>query len=243
MPGDTPPSRPHHPPADREAELRRAVDEERERVAREIHDELAQELFALRLLAESVAAGTGPDLPARARRVAELAAQAEHTVRALSRRYSPPEAPCDFESAVRELASRHSAEVAFHLALPPGRVARWAGHHLHRIVQEAVTNAVRHGGATTIAVALDCDRPNWLLRVGDDGRGFDPASCEPGLGLRNMRFRANQLGGHFQIGSSALGGAEVLCEFPAAPEGAQSAGPPALIGRDAAGQPFPPASG
>jgi signal transduction histidine kinase len=212
MRDQSPPSR-----AELARELLRAVDEERERVAREIHDELAQELFALRLLAESVAEAGGADLSARARRVAELAAKVEQTARDLAHSYSSlSTSGGSFGSAIRALAQRHHSRTTFDLTeLPEAHFKGGTASHLHRIVQEAVTNAIRHGAASHIRIALRTDAPQWQVVVEDNGTGFDPSRIAQGLGLRTMAYRAAQIGGVLRVERISGSGMRVVCEFPA----------------------------
>lgn len=210
----------HRSPATRTdlaPELLRAVDEERERVAREIHDELAQELFALRLLAESVVEASGADRTTRARRVAELAARVEQTARDLAHSYSSlSETGGNLGRAIRTLVQRHDGRVRFDLsALPEVRFDGGTASHLHRIVQEAVTNAVRHGSASHIRITLETGTPRWQLCIEDNGAGFDPPLTLEGLGLRTMAYRAAQIGGSLRVERNRGPGMLVICEFPA----------------------------
>ena len=226
----------HHPlpsaPAELAPELLRAVDEERERVAREIHDEFAQELFALRLLAESLVEASGADRTIRAKRVAELAARVEQTARDLAHSYSSlSESGGNFGRAVRALVQRHEGRVVFDLsALPDIRLDGNAGSHLHRIVQEAVTNAVRHGSASHIRIALANEGPVWQLCVEDNGTGFDLSDTPAGIGLRSMAYRAAQIGGSFRVERNGGPGMRVICEFPGrvSPRSLQEPGPGGL---------------
>lgn len=204
-----------HARAELAQELLRVADGERARFAREIHDELAQELFAIRLFAESIATVAPQDLPARAKHLAELASRAEHTARALARSYDPiAGAGGSFADAVKALTHRHSGKVMFNLAgLNDLDLERSQASHLHRIVQEAVTNAVRHGRATLIRIALTPGAPFWELHIEDNGRGFDPGQTPEGLGLRSMAYRASQLGGTLRVQNRDDGGMRVICAF------------------------------
>lgn len=204
-----------HARAELAQELLRVADGERAKFAREIHDELAQELFAIRLFAESIASVDPRELPARARHLAELASRAEYTARSLARSYDPiAGAGGSFADAVRTLTQRHSGKVLFNLAgLRDRDFETSRASHLHRIVQEAVTNAVRHGGASVIHIALTPGEPLWELRIEDNGRGFDPAQVPEGLGLRSMAYRASQLGGTLRVQNCETGGMQVICAF------------------------------
>lgn len=195
--------------------LLRAAEGERERLARDIHDELAQELFAIRLLAESFSGLVPSDLACRAQQLADLAARAERTARALARsRTLNVGGETDFAGAVRELARRHEERVTFDLSALGSAPLDPAGTlHLHRLTQEAVTNAVRHGQASHIRITLQPGEPFWLLEITDNGTGFDPAGTPEGLGLRIMAYRASQLGGSLRLQRPAGGGMSVFCEF------------------------------
>jgi signal transduction histidine kinase len=88
--------------------------------------------------------------------------------------------------------------------------------HLHRLAQEAVTNAVKHGHAKSITIGLAAVKEGGVLTIRDDGCGFDvvPRS-ESGLGLRIMSYRAKMIGGSLNVQSS-LSGTVVRCSFPIA---------------------------
>jgi signal transduction histidine kinase len=88
--------------------------------------------------------------------------------------------------------------------------------HLYRIAQEAVSNAIRHGGASEIEISLDESDSGIRLCIRDNGTGM-PAlpSGHDGMGLRTMTDRANAIGGRFSIHPGMLGGAEVICIAPA----------------------------
>lgn len=208
------------PPAgvpDLTEKLLRAAEGERERLAREIHDELAQELFAIRLLAESLAGLVPSALAERACQLTELAAHAERTARALARSHAPCVGGEDFTDAVRNLAGRYEGRVTFDLAdVSPAPLDAGGSLHLHRLAQEAVANAVRHGGASHIRISLQPGEPDWLLEIVDNGTGFDPTATPEGLGRRVMAYRAGQLGGALRLERTDGGGMRVLCEFPPA---------------------------
>ncbi|MCU0974704.1 MAG: PAS domain-containing protein [Steroidobacteraceae bacterium] len=86
--------------------------------------------------------------------------------------------------------------------------------HLYRIAQEAVSNAIQHGGARRLGVTLTQDERFVEIQVDDDGRGFDPAAEPAGLGLRLMNYRTRLMGGRFGISRRAQGGMCVRCWVP-----------------------------
>jgi signal transduction histidine kinase len=120
------------------------------------------------------------------------------------------------------LAGRaHGVDVALELDDPPD-LEPAAEHEVLRIAQEAVTNALRHAGASCVRVRLGAaeegGRPEAVLRVADDGRGFDPearAIRSRRLGLTSMHERAASLGGRLTITSTAGEGTTVELRVPA----------------------------
>jgi signal transduction histidine kinase len=87
--------------------------------------------------------------------------------------------------------------------------------HLHRLAQEAVTNAIKHGQANSITIGLAVVKGGGVLTIRDNGRGFAvvPKSGS-GLGLRIMNYRAKMIGGSLSVQSSRDGGTVVRCSFP-----------------------------
>ncbi|MEU9129784.1 GAF domain-containing sensor histidine kinase [Kitasatospora sp. NPDC048540] len=200
---------------------------ERARIAHDLHDAVSQKLFSLRLTAKAAATLVDRD-PARARaelaEVARLAAEAADELRAVVVELRP--AALEEDGLVATLASQvqvldraHSAEVSFRpaevRALPPAREAA-----LLRVAQEALHNALRHAGARAVTVSLTgtADR-GAVLRITDDGRGFDPESVRRGgrhLGLVSMRDRAASVGGRLTLESAPGKGTVVEMEVPGA---------------------------
>ena len=183
-----------------------AVLEERRRLARDLHDGVAQELaFIVR-----EAAGTLPR--------AELASAAQRGLdearRALAALTDSVDEPLEtaIGQAAEEMAARAGGRVR--LELDSGvHVPQPTREALVRIVREAVTNALRHGGAATVVVELSGTRP-LRLRVADDGAGFDTEHPRRGHGLTSMRERAEQVGAAFSIVSGARVGTEVTVVLP-----------------------------
>src|SRR5699024_5065213 len=118
--------------------------------------------------------------------------------------------PVMLERTGQELARRHGIVLRVD-ADPDVQVARDHAHPLLRIVREAVTNAARHGRAETVEIELTRDAEGRVLRVRDDGRGFDPAAARrdgPGYGLVSMSERARALPGTLEVDSSVGDGSE-----------------------------------
>lgn len=199
---------------------------EQERLARDIHDALGQELTAVSLLAHSLQRrleSLHPELADDARTLAGTAAQAQHSARQIARGMAPRfEDGQDIGDALRALTERvtRAANVQTSVELesvPP--LHRQVAESLYRIAQEAISNALHHARATRIEIRLRCDGEHCHLEIGDNGRGFDPdaVSAGHGLGLRTMRYRCELAGGRLQIESGPAGGTYVRAELPIAP--------------------------
>ena len=190
-----------------------AVLEERRRIARELHDGVAQELAFIGRRARRLASRTGVD---EARQIAASADRAlGDSRRAIATLTRPLDQPLSevLAEAVGEVAARHPVQLD--LALARGvRIGNDAREALVRIACEAVSNAARHGQAHTVRVELENGR-HVRFRVVDDGVGFDPTIPLAGrFGLVSMRERAQAVGGSFRVRSAPGTGTEVEVELP-----------------------------
>jgi signal transduction histidine kinase len=195
-----------------EASQELSVLEERNRLARELHDALTQSLFGLRLRLEAGDVAGAGDL------LEEIFAE----LRSLILQLRPP--ALALEGLAPSLAKHLDVVGRTHGigtrldATSVGPLGADVEQALFRIAQEAVTNAVRHAEATQVVVRLDRDGDQVVLEVSDDGQGFDPearAISARRLGLVSMRERAAQLGGRLQIDSVLGKGTTVRAEVPA----------------------------
>lgn len=184
---------------------------ERSRVAREMHDTLAQSFVGISVQIEAARAAlsTAPELAAQdLARAGELAraglGEARRSVWAL--RPGALEAH-DLATALRATAASLSGAVPVELSVSGAarRLAAPLEDNLLRIGQEAMTNAVRHAAATRVDVALAFHATGLVMTVHDDGRGFDAGSQAAGHGLVGMRQRADVIGGELSIRSSPQG--------------------------------------
>jgi signal transduction histidine kinase len=192
-------------------------------MARELHDALNQSLFSLSLTARAASRHLATDPERTAEELGEIATlsrQAMAELRAVVEGLRTPDVDRDgLLPAIRSLAelmSRvHHIEVDVVADGDPGLEGR-VEHEVFRIVQEALTNAVRHARAASVTVSVLNDE-NLEVVVDDDGIGFDPeAQSSRGrrLGLTSMRDRASSLGGRLIITSSPGKGATVRLEVP-----------------------------
>ena len=220
-----------------EASRERSVSEERDRLARDLHDALTQRLFSLNLILEAAAARVEAD-PAATRaslgQARELVDSALGELRSLIFELRPPALEADglFKSVAKhaELVSRaHALNLSVVTTGDDSQVAPRVERNLFRVIQEALSNVVRHASAGTAAVevhiatagggytpaAAPLDHVRVVVR--DDGVGFDPdarAIAARRLGLTSMRERVESLGGTFQIVSAPGQGTTVAAEVP-----------------------------
>ena len=212
---------------EREREL--AITTERARLARELHDAVAQKLFALRLTAQAASSLVESD-PDRAReQLAQVGALATEAAAELSTAVgelrTPDLAGDGLAEALRKQvavidrarSSHGGPRVRFHCgpspALPPTH-----DQVVLRVMQEALHNALRHAQASRIDVSLHAgaDRPDGGARlvVKDDGKGFDPEAAGRGLGLVSMRERADSVGGRLTVCTHEGQGTVIELEVP-----------------------------
>ncbi len=199
-----------------------AVLEERQRVARELHDSITQALFTLTLTLESAQAFAKKD-PSRVPTLVERAHQVARDTLTETRTLISDLRPTALEQrgladALREqfvaLAARN--RVAIELEMDGlTRLASASEDALYRIALEAVNNAVNHARATRIVVKFTQRDEAATLTVTDDGAGFDPMADYTGhFGLKTMHERAHTLGGDVQIESAVGQGTTVRAEIP-----------------------------
>ena len=204
--------------------LEAAKEQERKHIARELHDEFGQALTATKInlqLARAAPQGEGAD--ARLRDALASVDQLIGQVRALSLDLRPPLLdelgllPA-LEAYLHAVSQRSGIPLDMRL---PARMP-WAGNArdivVFRIVQEAVTNALRHAGAGRLQVAIEPERGGVLIRVSDDGRGFDAdaklADAAGGFGLFGMRERVRDLGGEWTLRSAPGQGTTMTAFLP-----------------------------
>ncbi|SDI03404.1 sensor histidine kinase [Agrococcus jejuensis] len=190
---------------------------ERDRIAREIHDTIAQDLVGVVMLLEGVRAGaSGADAVALER--AELAARRSL---ADARALVAGEIAIEVDgrrlhAAIREVVGRWSIDTGIPatVALESAALGREAQVVVVRSLQEALSNVRRHAHARAVAVTLHVDRDAAVLHVDDDGTGIPEAPDDPGFGLAAMRRRAALAGGSASTAASPTGGARVEIRVP-----------------------------
>jgi len=185
-----------------------AVAEDRRRMARDLHDGLAQELAYISRNLDLVSGEVNRDTVGRLRPAVE---RAQLELRWAINALAPPRhqaVEVALAEAVSEIAER--AKIELELDVVPGiQLSPARAEVLVRIACEAVTNAARHSGARSVTLRLERDGSLARLRVADSGCGFDPTVPGSGFGLIAMRERARSVGGELRICSAPGRGSEV----------------------------------
>jgi two-component system sensor histidine kinase UhpB len=198
-------------------------EDERRRIALELHDGVGQVLAAMTLTLDAAGGSLAPR--ARAQRVGSarrMAATALAEVRHLAHAMRPARLEeRGLTAAVRDLAGQSGFPVRVHIGpeldpLPALEPTVTVG--VYRIVQEALANAARHSGAAVAHVSISAPDGRLAVLIADDGCGFDPgAAVDPGIGLAGMYERAELLGGHLSIQSAIDHGTRVSLDLPLRP--------------------------
>ena len=206
-------------------------DEERLAIARDLHDELGQNLTAIKVEATSLGNLTAAQLSeihAGATRIAQTADQVYNVVRSMLRRLRP--ATLDslgLAATLRELVEswqyRKDLSTSFKVEGAVDELGESININLYRIVQEALTNISKHANAQTVNVNLrqyqissqSGRTKSWIrLLIQDDGIGMPASDQIFGLGVLGMRERVQALGGQFEIDSGAYQGARITITIP-----------------------------
>ena len=199
---------------------------ERQRLARELHDTLAQGLAGLILQLEAADAHLEGERPGRARAIVQQAMQRARATLTEARRAIDDlrAAPAsDLAAAVQEEAARFTATTGVPCAVdvrPPAAISAAQAEHARRAITEALANTARHAGARQAWVLLATCDGLLDIEVRDDGVGFEPATIATAghYGLLGLRERARLAGGDLQIVSTPGRGTTVRLRFPATGE-------------------------
>ena len=209
----------------RNRELAKVVEAERSGIAQELHDELGQCVTAIRSIAEVIgqrSAATEPEIHAAAQNIKDIASRLYDDMHAIVRRLRPIRLDVlGLAEALRETVASWSvrnpgAEYTVRIEGDLGDVAEAASVTIYRLVQEGLTNVVRHARATRASVALSREGDVIRLSIRDNGRGGVASVPASGYGLAGMRERIAALGGTLWVEGMPGLGTEVRAEIPVA---------------------------
>ncbi len=205
-----------------------ASQEERNRLARDLHDSIKQQIFVIQTAAATAQARFDDDRGGAGAAIEQVRSSAREAMREMEAmldqlRAAPLENTGLVEALKKQceaLGFRTGADVRFELgtlppneSLPPG-----SQQALFRIAQEALANVARHARATHVTVGLDSTDNSVLLRVQDDGAGFETEGATGGMGIGNMQTRAAAHGGTVALQSRSGAGTIVLASLPRLPD-------------------------
>lgn len=196
-----------------------AQERERAEVGRELHDNVNQVLTSVKLYLELLSLEIG-DRETLLQKSMQLLQQSIDENRSLSRRLSPPTRNgMKLSDSMQELVDTVAVTRKFEITLRASticdlQVSEELHVALYRILQEQLTNITRHAKASLVHVAVIQEGDRLLLNVTDNGRGFDTSQKRTGIGITNMRMRAENLGGTLAIRSRPGQGCILLATFP-----------------------------
>jgi signal transduction histidine kinase len=210
--------------------LRRTVvdqENERQRIARELHDSLGQHLTIMQLDLDEIArrSGSAEEVRSGVSRLKELASSVGHEINRLAWEIRPTTLDdLGLQTAVQqfleEWSERSGLKFDLHLMLDNRRLSPEVETTLYRVLQEAITNVVKHAEATKIGVILEATAREVRLIVEDNGKGFnwdgadDHISPTARLGLLGIRERLALIKGHLEIESGHGSGTTLIVHAP-----------------------------
>ncbi len=194
------------------------LEEQQQRIGRELHDGVGQLLTGVRMLSQIMAENTaGTEAGELAGKIAKFAEDASQQVRSIYYGLTPAQLTLEgLASALEELVINTDALPNITCTYEhDGRVEVTELEeklHLYRIVQEAVNNALKHARASNILVSFRGEQENIIIRVTDNGIGFDPTKRNgKSLGVDSMHYRARAIHAHLDIDSTPGSGTSILC--------------------------------
>lgn len=192
-----------------EQQLIEAEDNERLKIGQDLHDDLAPHLIGTEVMCQVLTNSLrdeNPEYALQANKVRELIADSIVKTRALARGLCPIHNINEgLRQALRELVEGVSEIYSVQCNLHSTEAVNFRGAvavHLYRITQEAISNAVKHSGASRIAVVLAEEDGGFTLEIRDNGKGFATSVVAAGMGLQIMRFRSRLIGSTLSIDSS-----------------------------------------
>lgn len=201
---------------------RAALTEDRERIARDLHDSIIQDLFAVGLGLQASIGKIESDPTSVKARIDDAVDRLDSTIIALRRFifdlqppvWAQPGLISRLSGLLTELSRPHGKEVVLTVDCPPGVPEAAIADHLVAIIGEAVSNALRHADATDISVGVQCLDDRVMVTISDNGSGFDTSKDHHGLGLGNIARRVATAGGVYGLQSREDQGTTVHVELP-----------------------------
>lgn len=201
-----------------------AVIEERQRLARDLHDAVSQQLFALTMMSEAAVKQIDKN-PRIAKEqmedVAKAALQSQTEMRALLLHLRPVHLSGDsLSTGIQKLITelKQKSKINFQVSIPDElSLSNTIEEHVFRIVQESVSNILRHANATEVTLNISRRKEELFIHIRDNGKGFDisnHADRKTSYGLKTMRERSEELGGTFTVRSNVDEGTYIDIRIP-----------------------------
>ena len=201
-----------------------AVIEERQRLARDLHDAVSQQLFALTMMSEAAVKQIDKN-PTIAKEqmedVAKAALQSQTEMRALLLHLRPVHLSGDsLSTGIQKLITelKQKSKINFQVSIPDElSLSNTIEEHVFRIVQESVSNILRHANATEVTLNISRRKEELFIHIRDNGKGFDisnHADRKTSYGLKTMRERSEELGGTFTVRSNVDEGTYIDIRIP-----------------------------
>jgi len=196
-----------------------ALAEDRERIARDVHDGVIQDIFAVGLGLKGAAARTADEelaehLDGAVVKLNECIASLRSVIFDLRHGDQPQDLASEIRDLIEELGESYEISPTLQVTSPPPPLANRQAETVMAIVKESVSNALRHSDGRMVAVTLDSHDRSVFITVRDDGVGFDPKEVALGMGLTNIERRAVEAGGSMTIDSRPDEGTEIRIEVP-----------------------------
>ena len=200
---------------------RAALQEDRERIARDLHDSIIQDLFAVGLSLQTASNQVATEPEAVTSRMIDAVDRLDVTIAAL-RRYifdlrppvwARPSMSTALRDLVAELSEPYGVDVGIDVDCPPDAPEPPLSDHVLAVVKESVSNALRHSSARTVDVRVLCNQGQLTINVADDGSGFNPEADHDGFGLSNLARRVDAVGGEFTLDTAPGKGTVVTVSF------------------------------
>jgi signal transduction histidine kinase len=201
---------------------RAALHEDRERIARDLHDSIIQDLFAVGLSLQTATNQVSTQPNVVRDRLVDAVDRLDVTIAAL-RRYifdlrppvwARPGLATEVSRLVADIAEPYGVDVGSDVDCPPGVPSPPVTDHVLAVVKESVSNALRHSGARTVDVRVACSGKELTVNVADNGSGFDPVADSDGMGLSNLERRVEAVGGKYELDTAPGKGTVVSVVFP-----------------------------
>jgi len=197
-----------------------AIAVERGRLARELHDSVSQQLFAISMMSSALYAGVPEDGPLKEQmgKLEHMSVQAQSEMRALLLHLRPiqlegKKLATGIDELLTELSAKQNLDVKWQL--DDLNLSIGVEDHLFRVLQEAISNTLRHAKASQLEISLKQSGSLATLKVIDDGMGFDTGDRKVGsYGLGTMQERANEIGGTLKIISVKDVGTQIEIKIP-----------------------------